>query len=190
MVAQWADGPLDDAGREALGALVVALVERGGAVGWLEVPHGRERTAWADALLHGGGRLLLVSEGDRVVACGSWQRRSAPVLRGNAEIGKVMVAPQARGRGLARLVVERLVADADADGVELLTLGARGNNHAALGLYLSLGFVVTGRRPDSIAVGRERFDEVLLHLDLRARRAPTLPALVRHGSRREGPGAT
>jgi ribosomal protein S18 acetylase RimI-like enzyme len=70
--------------------------------------------------------------------------------------------------------------------VEVLTLDCRGNNHGALALYASLGFVTTGRRPDVIAVGQHRFDQVLLHLDLRAGPGDD----IRHGSRREGPGAT
>lgn len=82
--------------------------------------------------------------------------------------------------------MELLVADARTAGVELLTLDCRGNNHGAQRLYDSLGFVVTGRRPDAIAVGDERFDQVLMHLDLRT--GPS--GLRRHGGRLEGPGST
>lgn len=82
-----------------------------------------------------------------------------------------------------------LVQDAEQAGVEVLAIDCRGNNHAALALYASLGFVVTGRRPDWIAVGHERFDQVLLHCNLRPRR-PFEPGLLRHGGRREGPGNT
>ena len=63
-------------------------------------------------------------------------------------------------------------------------MDCRGNNHGALRLYAELGFVVSGRRPDFIAVGDERFDQVLMHLDLRT----DDEALVRHGGRRAGPG--
>lgn len=185
----WPALPLDAPTHAGLHTLVADVVGLGGAVGWLTVPEPAETRSWVDGLLAGGARLVLARGDDgEVLACGSWRRLDAAVMRQNAEVNKVMVRPSARGRGLARRVVTALLADADADGVEVLTLGARGNNHAAVALYASLGFVVTGRLPDYIAVGEERFDEVLMHLDLRPRRGAD--ALVRHGSRREGPGRT
>lgn len=182
--------PVDGGTYDGVHALVTGVVALGGAVGWLELPDESQTRAWLDGVLRDGGRLVLARERGQVLACGYWQRFSAPVMSRNAEIRKVMVVPAARGRGLARLVTTALLRDADRAGVEGLTLGARGNNHAALDLYSSLGFVVTGRRPDWIAVGRHRFDEVLLHLDLRTGRPPAAPPLVRHGSAREGPGST
>ncbi len=190
----WAALPSDDQTYEQVHALVAAVVGLGGAVGWLEVPSPEQTRSWFDDVLLAGGRLVLVRAPGEVLACGYWSRLEAVVMRQNAEIRKVMTAPHARGRGLARQVVTALVADADAAGVEALCLGARGNNHAALALYADLGFVVTGRRPDWIAVGAHRFDEVLLHRDLRPDRDPGADLdrqrLVRHGGRREGPGRT
>ncbi len=179
-------GPAVYAGVHDLVAGVAAL---GGAVGWLHVPSRDETSAWLDATLAGPARLLLALEDGVVVGCGLWEWRPEPVMRQNAQIRKVMVAAAARGRGVARLLVGALVADAERAGVEVLTLSARGNNHGALGLYLSLGFTVSGRLPDYIAVGQDRFDEVLLHRDLRIGRGSD-PPLVRHGGRREGPGRT
>ncbi len=158
------------------------MAAAGGAVGWLEVPAPEDVRAWADTLEHA----VFAYDGDRLVGSGSWSRHAYAVLRQNAEVRKVMVHPDARGQGVGRLVTAALVEDARAAGVEVLTLDCRGNNHGALRLYASLGFVVSGRRPDHIAVGDERFDQVLLHLDLRD--GPG--ALVRHGGRREGPGVT
>ncbi len=183
----WAALPTDAETYAQVHTLVAAVAGLGGAVGWLEVPSPEQTRAWFDGVLRAGGRLVLVREPGAVLACGYWQRLDAAVMRQNAEVRKVMTAPRARGRGLARQVVRALVADADQAGVEALALGARGNNHAALGLYASLGFVVTGRRPDWIAVGEHRFDEVLLHKDLRPGRRD---ALERHGGRREGVGAS
>ena len=159
------------------------MAATGGAVGWLEVPPPDEVRAWADTLEHA----VLAHLGDRLVGSGSWGRHDYAVARQNGELRKVMVHPDARGQGVGRAVTAALVDDARTAGVEVLTLDCRGNNHGALRLYASLGFVTTGRRPDAVAVGEERFDQVLLHLDLRT----AGPAgLVRHGGRREGPGAT
>lgn len=166
--------------------LAQAVAATGGAVGWLEVPPPAEVLAWATSVVASGARLAVAEDDGGVLGCGYWQRYEAAVLRGMGHIRRVMTHPNARGRGVGRAVVQALVADARAAGIELVTLDCRGNNHGALRLYASLGFVVTGRRPDAIAVGNERFDQVLMHLDLRT--GPS--GLVRHGSLREGPGAT
>ena len=167
--------------------LVVAMAERQAAVGWLTVPPRSGVVAWLDDVLGGGARMVAVHDPDgQLVASGYWVRQSAAVLAHSAEIRKVMVHPDAQGRGLGQAVVSALVADATAAGVELLLLDVRGNNHAALRLYARLGFVVSGRRPDLIAVGAERFDQVLMHLDLRNGPGD----LSRNGGRRSGPGHT
>lgn len=158
------------------------MAAAGGAVGWLEVPPPEEVRAWADTLENA----VLAWDGDRLLGSGSWARHGYAVLAQNAELRKVMVRPDARGRGVGRAVTAALVEDAKVAGVEVLTLDCRGNNHGALRMYASLGFVVSGRRPDYIAVGEHRFDQVMLHLDLRGGPAGT----VRHGGLREGPGST
>lgn len=185
----WYDG--SDAQQDALVPLVQAVAATGGAVGWLTVPSPDEVRAWARDLHAAGAHLALLEEDGRVLACGAWHRLTPPVLQTMAEVRKVMTHPDARGRGAARTVVRALVDAAQRAGVEVLTLECRGNNHAAQRLYASLGFEVTGRRPDVIAVGQERFDQVLMHCDLR-RGTPAAGGggLVRHGSRHEGPGVT
>lgn len=166
--------------------LVQAVAATGGAVGWTSVPSPAEVDAWLVSVVDDGSRLAVASEDGRVLACGFWRRLDAVVLAAMAEVRKVMTHPEARGRGAAKAVMVALVDDARAAGTEVLTLDCRGNNHGAQRLYADLGFQVTGRRPDVISVGAERFDQVLMHLDLRV----GVGALVRHGSRNEGPGAT
>ena len=188
---RWLSPPTDETTYAAVHACVAAVAAAQGAVGWLEVPDRAEVDAWLDRTLLTGRTVAAYAprergEGDRLVGLGHWERLAYPVLAGNAELKKIMTVPDARGSGVARAVTTALVEDARADGVEVLTLDCRGNNHGALALYASLGFVTTGRRPDVIAVGAERFDQVLLHLDLRTGPGDT----VRHGSRREGPGVT
>jgi ribosomal protein S18 acetylase RimI-like enzyme len=179
-------GWYDEGHRDGLVALVQAVAASGGAVGWLTVPPPEEVDAWLAGLLASGARLAVATEGLRVLGCGALRRLDPVVLRGMAHVTKVMTHPQALGRGAGRAVVEALVAHARDLGLELLTLDCRGNNHGAQRLYAACGFVVTGRRPDAIAVGDERFDQVLMHLDLRT--GPS--SLVRHGSRNHGPGAS
>lgn len=169
--------------------VVAAVAARGGAVGWLCEPPRTEVDAWLDRLLEqvtaGRARLLVVRRAGRIEALGYWARLAGAVFEHSAEMRKVMTHPDARGRGLARLVVRTLVHDAMAAGVEMLVLDARGNNHAALDLYASEGFTVYGRLPDIVAVGLERFDRVCLYREL-----GRPPNVVRHGGRVEGPGAS
>lgn len=158
----------------------------GGAVGWLTVPPDDEVHRWLTGLLDAGARLAVAEQDGEVLGCGAWRRFDGGALERMAELKKLMTMPATRGRGVGRALIQALVQDAALAGVELLTLECRGNNHAALHLYASLGFVVTGRRPDAVAVGDQRFDQVLLHRDLR-----TGPGgLHRHGGRAGGPGSS
>ena len=176
----------DESHASGLVAVVRAVAAQGGAVGWLHVPEPPEVLSWLDGLTDSGVRLAVATEEERVLGCGGLRRLRPVVVSGMAEVTKVMTHPDAARRGVARALMDLLTAQAVADGVELLTLECRGNNHGALRLYAQCGFQVTGRRPDAIAVGDERFDQVLMHADLRSGTA----GLVRHGSRREGPGST
>ena len=173
----------------AVHRVIAAVVALDGAVGWLSVPPPEETAAWLDEqLAHvaaGRGGVALVSYDGRVEALGVWTRFTAPVVAQNAEIRKVMTHPDARGRGLARAVVEALTEDARAHGVELLVLDARGNNHGAHALYESLGWHRCGSVPDFIAVGNERWDRVFFSL-----RVNEPEGVVRHGSAPVGPGAS
>jgi ribosomal protein S18 acetylase RimI-like enzyme len=118
-------------------------------------------------------------------ALGTWSRLPAEVLAHNGEIRRVMVHRSARGLGLGRQITAALIDDARRCGVEQLLCDVRGNNHAAVALYLSLGFREYGRLPDFLAVGQHRFDRVRLYLPLQM-----APDAIRHGSRAEGPGAS
>lgn len=174
----------DASHRDGIVELVQAVVEQGGAIGWFAVPTPAEVDAWLVSVED--ARLAVAADDERVLACGFWRRHEARVLEHTGRISKVMAHPQARRHGAGRAVMEHLVTDAREQGVELLTLECRGNNHGAQRMYANLGFRVTGRLPDALAIGDERFDQVLMHLDLRA--GPS--GLTRHGSRQEGLGAT
>jgi len=169
--------------------VVAAVAALGGAVGWLAEPARTEVDRWLDELLTqvraGRARLLVLRQDGRIEALGYWARLAGAVFGCSAEMRKVMTHPAARGGGLARRVVRSLVDDAGAAGVEVLVADVRGNNHAALELYLAEGFTAYGRLPDIVAVGLDRFDRVCLYREL-----GRPPGVVRHGGRVEGPGAS
>lgn len=177
----------DPATYAAVHRVITAVVALDGAVGWLSVPDEAETGAWLDEHLAyaaaGRGGVALVSVDGVVEALGVWSRYHAPVVAQNAEIRKVMAHPDARGRGLGRVVVEALTEHAKEHGVEVLVLDARGNNHGAHALYERLGWRRCGYIPDFIAVGEHRWDRVFF-----AKRVSTPPDAVLHGSEPVGPG--
>ena len=156
----------------------------------MHVPDRAETADWltgiAAEVAAGRTRMAMVGADGRVEALGRWTWYAKPAVAVNGEVLQVMVHPDGRGRGLARLLLGALVDDARAHGVETLTLDVRGNNHAAMALYETFGFEVCGRLPDFVAVGDERWDRVLYRLDLRNGDYP----VRRHGPRPIGPGAS
>jgi putative acetyltransferase len=79
---------------------------------------------------------------------------------GWAEIKRMWVEEAARGRGIARQILEALIAAADRAGVEMLRLETGVASHAALALYEKTGFKrcepFANYRPDPLSVFMER----------------------------------
>jgi len=144
--------------------VVSAVVDIGGAVGWLQSPTrariGHWLGEWRAATATGRAGLALCRVSGQIQAVGGWRAEPEGALGHVVELTKIMVHPDARGLGLGRAVVTALVDGADTFGAELLTLGVRGNNHGARALYESCGFRTWGVLPNAAAVGDDRFDVV------------------------------
>jgi GNAT superfamily N-acetyltransferase len=82
------------------------------------------------------GRFVVVFDRDEPVACGAIRRHDAAT----AEIKRMWVRPQARGRGLARLVLRELESTAAARGYRALVLETGLRQPEALALYESHGY--------------------------------------------------
>lgn len=85
---------------------------------------------------------------------------------GEAEILTVAVAPEARGQGLGRLLIEAAAARFLAAGTGAIFLEVAADNAAALALYGKLGFRTVGLRPGYYPRGASRVDARILRLDL------------------------
>lgn len=71
----------------------------------------------------------------------------------DADIQTVGVDPTRQGRGVARLMLDVLLADVDGKGATHTMLEVRDGNAAALALYGRLGFTEISRRPRYYADG-------------------------------------
>ena len=185
---QWLDR-VDDQTILEVHRVVSAVVEIGGAVGWLQTPTragvGQWLAEWHAAATTGRAGLALCRDGGQVQALGGWRAEPEGALGHVVELTKIMVHPDARGLGLGRLVVDALIDGADNFGAELLTLGVRGNNYGARALYETCGFGTWGVLPNAAAVGDDRFDVVRMCRQLRL---PTNAVI--HGSTAGGLGGS
>jgi ribosomal protein S18 acetylase RimI-like enzyme len=78
----------------------------------------------------------------------------------------VYVASPWRGTGLARALTARLIDEARANGLRLLTLSVTTGNEAARRLYLNAGFIPYGIEPGSLLIGSDLLDAELMALFL------------------------
>ena len=169
--------------------VVSAVVELGGAVGWLSPPSRadiqRWLGEWQTATATGRAGFALCRVDGQVEALGGWRAGPPGPMGHVVDLTKIMVHPRARGLGLGRTVMDALIGRAGGCGAELLTLGVRGNNHGAQALYEACGFTVWGVLPNGVAVGDHRFDVIRMYRQLR------LPAdAVIHGSSDGGIGGS
>lgn len=80
---------------------------------------------------------VLLDARDQCVGFGQYW----PTTAGTLHLGRIIVSPQARGRGLGRVLMQALMGQAlQSAGVEQLTLRVYRDNVAAVTLYRDLGF--------------------------------------------------
>lgn len=108
----------------SLTRMIGGLVSDGAALGWTDPPAREE----LEDLLRG-------------------------IVDGTAHDACAVLAPQAAGRGLGRGLLRLLLEQAEASGIEHLTLDLREGNERAQRLYASEGFREYGRLPDFVATG-------------------------------------
>ena len=125
-------------------------------------PDADHPTSVLDDLIASGGRLYVAEVRGEAVGVGGLKLLAGTV----AEIKRMFVRPEARGSGVGRAIVERLVGDARELGCETVYLESASFMHAAHALYRSVGFV-----PSEPYAGREFEDvehdvSIFMRLDL------------------------
>jgi ribosomal protein S18 acetylase RimI-like enzyme len=100
------------------------------------------------------GRVYVVREGADVIAMASLLYTVSTAEGGKAAwLEDVVVRPDRRGRGIGRMLLERVAARARADGVLRITLLTDPDNEPAHALYRGLGFEFSAMRPMRLRLG-------------------------------------
>ena len=84
------------------------------------------------------------------------------LIAGEAQVTRVAVAKDERGKGLGRILTEALIAAALQENAEAVTLEVRKSNIAAQTVYTQTGFIVSGVRPNYYVDNKE--DAIIMWL--------------------------
>lgn len=151
---------------EAIAAILNAEI-RHGTASWTETPKTvADMARWLEERRAGGFPVIVAEEGGQVAGYASYGPfRAGEGYRETVE-HSVYVGRGARGRGIARLLMERLIARARAAGLHRMVGGVSADQHASLELHRRMGFAEQGRLAEvGIKRGR-RLDLVLMVLAL------------------------
>ena len=108
--------------------------------------------AWSRATMHGElasvhGYYLVAFPPEDPSRIDAYAGLHAPQREPQADIQTIAVVGAARGRGLGRVLMQQLTAEARERGARELFLEVRADNPTAKALYDSLGFVEIATRP-------------------------------------------
>lgn len=156
-----------EAGDLAAIAEILNLEIRSGTASWTETPKTPDDMArWFGARTARGHPVLVAEDGGEVLGYASYGPfRAGEGYRETVE-HSVYVARPARGRGIARLLMERLIAHARASGLTRLVGGVSADQPASMDLHRRLGFEEQGRLKGVGIKRGKRLDLVLMVLAL------------------------
>ncbi|MFC7366419.1 MULTISPECIES: GNAT family N-acetyltransferase [Bhargavaea] len=104
-------------------------------------------------------------DGGSLAGIVTFKREESPKMRHRGNLYAMYVAPEARGRGMAKSLLEELIRRArETDGLEQIHLAVVTDNGPARKLYTSLGFKVYGTEPRALKVCGKYYDEDLMIL--------------------------
>ncbi len=144
----------DDVASMHLNALAGVLhdcVHDGASVGFISpFPLSEAQEFWTCTVIpqvRNGGRVLWGAfAGERLIGTVQLVLDTPPNQAHRCEVAKLLVAPQFRGKGAARLLMQTLEARARDIGKGLITLDTRSGD-GAQSLYSSLGYEIAGSLP-------------------------------------------
>lgn len=95
---------------------------------------------WVQQLTHLATFVAVLSDADVGLVRGA----PSSVTKGGARLISLWVAPEARGKGIARLLIDAVIDWARTEGFTELRMGVSDGNEPAIALYDRLGFERTG----------------------------------------------
>ena len=131
-------------------------IEQGLGFDWIRMPSRQLLEAYWRGVLLVPDRALFVARLEGVIVGTSQLVKPPPNNEAgsfNATITTFFVAPWARGHGLARNLLQTVIAHARAEGFRMISLDVRETQSAAIGLYESAGFERWGTKPKYAVVG-------------------------------------
>ena len=93
---------------------------------------------WGNNLIEFNANVLIVYLDEKPVACGCFKKYNEK----SVELKRMFVLPEARGLGLAQLVIKELEAEAKNQGFEVLILETLYKQTEAINLYQKTGFKI------------------------------------------------
>ena len=93
---------------------------------------------WGNNLIEFNANVLIVYLEEKPVACGCFKKYN----KESVELKRMFVLPEARGLGLAQLVIKELEAEAKNQGFEVLILETLYKQIEAINLYQKTGFKI------------------------------------------------
>jgi len=99
---------------------------------------------------------------DQLMGIGAYFRERGSKMRHRAYVISMYCAPELRGKGVARSVIEHIADHARAKGIIQLHLGVGADNEAAKTTYEKAGFKTYGVEPRSLFVNDKYIDEELM----------------------------
>ncbi len=132
----------------ALASVLIDTVASGASVGWVEPPTAEEAAAWWSALFDDpDAETWVARDGERVLGTITLVRAAKRNGPHRAEVIKLMVHRDARGRGIAPELMAVLEEFAAASGLSLLVLDTE-TGSLAESLYTRWGWQTVGGIPD------------------------------------------